>query len=626
MSHRRNNYHAESSSSRPFGKSGDKGYGGKGYSKGGHNRSYYHDSYRHDDGYGNNHGKRRDHDDDHGYRAKQRTQAPPAKCRDIEDAFPNSEKVSSIQLADLGGDRLCNFIPKDVQLNLLDWILLVRDDNCPLLSYSETSRSKNTLIDAFAGVGCATVAFSRTSGFDNVVSIESNKDRFLALTNNVANVFKLDKYVEVVNGEFELWMRENYQNVKYFKSVVYIDLVLYGLSGNDSNIIDNATQLVSKLFEEYQCPLVVLRSPHTHTNLVSSVEKEVKSRKVIHNTQLQREFDYLAVLPQLAKTSDDVTGEDGFPSVASKKQFHYIWYNSTGDTKQRATQILCKTMLRKCFRQQSIVKDKMQKFIKECSNDQEIYDKLYDLFQNDVFKSREYLQENPVNVTKMNTDKTTDSSYRANNRTRIIKELLPAGFTPKNMVDIGCSEGSITAVIGRELGLSKDNIHGCDVRDIGKLFTTDFTFSLISEKDNKLPYESNSISLVVALMSLHHIVNVGETIQEVHRILEPNGVLIIREHDCSPKELSLVLDIMHGLYGLVWSNPREMPNFCDEYYAKYRSAKEWSEEITSHRFQLIREEDPTPSAPNRSNSNYRNKVIDDIRNPFRAYHAVFKKQ
>ncbi|KAF0973084.1 hypothetical protein FDP41_008588 [Naegleria fowleri] len=152
----------------------------------------------------------------------------------------------------------------------------------------------------------------------------------------------------------------------------------------------------------------------------------------------------------------------------------------------------------------------------------------------------------------MSTDRSTDTSYRTSNRSNKIKELIPKSLKVRNMLDIGCSEGSITQAVGHELGLTKENIHGLN---------------------NPIIYLSNnSFSLVTALMSFHHIKNVEETIKEVYRILEPGGALIIREHDCSPPETSLTLDIMHGLYSLVWSSPREMPNFCSEYFAEYRSS------------------------------------------------------
>ncbi|KAF0971911.1 hypothetical protein FDP41_009607 [Naegleria fowleri] len=596
-----------------------------------------------------------DNSDDHHKKRKQ--EKAPVKCTSVSHAFPRCND-KKIELSDLKS-HLEDFIPEEAQYDLLEWILQVRDEYCPLLSYSEVSRSKNTLIDAYAGVGCASITFSRTSGFDNIVAVESSTERYNALKNNVVDEFQLEKYVEFVNANFLNWMKENYSDVKYFKSCIFIDLNLFALAlptSSDLSFESSLMELLKGLLEDFSCPLVVLRVKNAEERTVLDALSHVKTRKVIHNNNLQDGYDYVAVLPQLAVTTalnseQQLTNKHGLPTVFSQKQFHYVWHQSKGDTKKRTEQILCKQMLRKCYGQQAIVKEQIQKFIETSSNDQEIYDKLNDLFQNKIFKSREYLKENPVNVTKMSTDRSTDTSYRTSNRSNKIKELIPKSLKVRNMLDIGCSEGSITQAVGHELGLTKENIHGCDVRDIGKTYTNDFTFHLISEQSNHLPFANNSFSLVTALMSFHHIKNVEETIKEVYRILEPGGALIIREHDCSPPETSLTLDIMHGLYSLVWSSPREMPNFCSEYFAEYRSSDEWTELITAPILVDQKDSEGSCQQTEKKQSGFILEYCEDlstfdnalpkqqrfgrrdykggeqdIKNPFRSYHAVYIKR
>lgn len=73
----------------------------------------------------------------------------------------------------------------------------------------------------------------------------------------------------------------------------------------------------------------------------------------------------------------------------------------------------------------------------------------------------------------------------------------------------------------------------------------------ISLESSLLPYEAGHFSLILALMTLHHVVNVKQTLIEFHRILKSDGILVIREHDCNSESFSLYLDIIHGFHAKV---------------------------------------------------------------------------
>src|SRR5690606_8300024 len=119
--------------------------------------------------------------------------------------------------------------------------------------------------------------------------------------------------------------------------------------------------------------------------------------------------------------------------------------------------------------------------------------------------------------------------------------------------------------------LNPTQVHGCDVENITEdnPYQDYFTFTHLADpKSYRLPYDDNSYEVVLALMSLHHIPNKTAMLDEIYRVLKPGGLFILREHHCISNGLSIVLDVVHGFYSMVWANPREMNNF-DEYYAKY---------------------------------------------------------
>ena len=69
------------------------------------------------------------------------------------------------------------------------------------------------------------------------------------------------------------------------------------------------------------------------------------------------------------------------------------------------------------------------------------------------------------------------------------------------------------------------------------------------------------------------------------RFLIPGGHFLIREHDCNSLECAIQLDILHGLYALVWKKTRASPNHYQEYYSAFRGRHQWKEMIEQRGFQ-----------------------------------------
>ena len=88
-------------------------------------------------------------------------------------------------------------------------------------------------------------------------------------------------------------------------------------------------------------------------------------------------------------------------------------------------------------------------------------------------------------------------------------------------------------------------------------------------------------------MVLHHVENINETLMEFKRIISDNGIIVIREHDCKNESFGTFLDILHGLYSLVWSEPIEDPDFVQNYKAYYKSYEEWDKLFRSFGFRKI---------------------------------------
>lgn len=257
--------------------------------------------------------------------------------------------------------------------------------------------------------------------------------------------------------------------------------------------------------------------------------------------------------------------------------------------------------------------------------DELLYNKLHDYYIHTVQQSSEYIQQQA---------KESKSKWRAYNRTVPILQLLgksppkyrnpyitahpPYNISVDSLLDVGCSEGSITAAVGESLHLPVSNIHGCDIREIAD--TTGFIFRL-QTNSNQLPYPDNSMSLILCLMSLHHFNNINKLMSEIYRVLKSDGYLIIREHDLYPNELALILDIQHGLYARVWSI--EQTSFCNNYTAMYAPREYWSAQLYQHQlYPCTWSHDQMTLEPPRPVSSIR----DRIKNPFNQYWGIYSKQ
>lgn len=154
-------------------------------------------------------------------------------------------------------------------------------------------------------------------------------------------------------------------------------------------------------------------------------------------------------------------------------------------------------------------------------------------------------------------------------------------------LDVGCAEGGITHAVGKMLGIPK--ISGCDVlsseycKKMGISHNIEY---FQQEEEYCLNFtQSNSQSLVTCFVSLHHMDNPKLMLKEIYRILEPNGYLIIREHDVDDMDLAVMIDILHFFYAIVFR--QEMETF-KTYYAWYRTKEEWTQIISEEKFNHLR--------------------------------------
>ena len=124
-------------------------------------------------------------------------------------------------------------------------------------------------------------------------------------------------------------------------------------------------------------------------------------------------------------------------------------------------------------------------------------------------------------------------------------------------LDFGGANGELTSSLAKHLGLFKDQVF---VSDIKSWFGTENineyqkNITLRYLKSSILPFQDNSVDFVSAFQVFHHIKELDISLKEIYRILKPNGILLIREHDCDNVATQTLIDLEHSIREICLQN------------------------------------------------------------------------
>lgn len=157
-------------------------------------------------------------------------------------------------------------------------------------------------------------------------------------------------------------------------------------------------------------------------------------------------------------------------------------------------------------------------------------------------------------------------------------------------LDVGCGDAFKTDMFGRYLNIINDNIFGTDIPNWGPYSNTQRqviqknNFQFI--KNNNINYDDNSFDLVSCFLMLHHVEDLHKILSEIKRILKPNGIVVIIEHDCHDDFDHLIIDILHTCFGFIIDNNKNIiksPN-----YSQYFNQWQWDFIFHKYNFNYIK--------------------------------------
>ena len=159
------------------------------------------------------------------------------------------------------------------------------------------------------------------------------------------------------------------------------------------------------------------------------------------------------------------------------------------------------------------------------------------------------------------------------NLSNILKKLNIHENKNLNYLDLCCGNGKKTKFFASNLDII--NIHGTDIEQWGpykKNRILDFDFS--NMENNKIMYDDNSFDIVTCFLSLHHIPNLTNILNEVYRVLKDDGLFFIIENDVFNFYDELLINIQHKLFAVYYDNNMEYISNPD--YIRYFNFFEWN--------------------------------------------------
>jgi ubiquinone/menaquinone biosynthesis C-methylase UbiE len=223
-----------------------------------------------------------------------------------------------------------------------------------------------------------------------------------------------------------------------------------------------------------------------------------------------------------------------------------------------------------------------------------------------------------------------------------LEELIPKDSI-RSYFDLGCGNGLITARIGSYFHLEKDSIFGGDIFNSQN---QQITFVSIDQNQsiidlsikNKiknrnlfvfLPVGDQSVNLITCLVTLHHIPKLDNILKELARIIQPDGYLIIREHDCK-LERSILTKYLHFIHAIMIIG--RIGEFSNDYLVNKNEVLTWFEQ----KKKIIKY---TKSIQYKTRQEWQNKFesigfnllatfdydLNKTTNPQRLFYAVYKR-
>jgi len=195
-----------------------------------------------------------------------------------------------------------------------------------------------------------------------------------------------------------------------------------------------------------------------------------------------------------------------------------------------------------------------------------------------MIKINDLLQSNNINKTTKIDNK--NHIWVSQKLINIFKEN---GMDNKiKIVDIGGGDGNILNNISDLFEIPKQNMFCIEQPSWHEKYNFKYDINYIFWNNSIINITPKSIDVILIMVTLHHMDNntLKNLIINVKKILKPNGLIIIKEHDLTDNYIKKSIDWEHHLYHLMMTQNEEITNkhltdYLDKFINNYKSKKEY---------------------------------------------------
>lgn len=154
-------------------------------------------------------------------------------------------------------------------------------------------------------------------------------------------------------------------------------------------------------------------------------------------------------------------------------------------------------------------------------------------------------------------------------------------------LDICCGTGKKTGLFYKLLELKKEHTYCTDIDTWGPYKNKSkkrlsFQFKYIT--DGKLDYNDNTFDICTCILSLHHVTELDNFINEIYRITKHGGYFLLIEHNVITDYDRIFINLQHMLYSIFFDKKTDYTDNPD--YTHCYNMYEWNYIMKKHGFQI----------------------------------------
>ena len=154
-------------------------------------------------------------------------------------------------------------------------------------------------------------------------------------------------------------------------------------------------------------------------------------------------------------------------------------------------------------------------------------------------------------------------------------------------LDICCGTGKKTGLFSKFLELKKEHTYCTDIDTWGPYKNktkTRLPFQFKYITNGKLDYSDNTFDICTCILSLHHVTQLDDFINEIYRITKPGGYFLLIEHNVITDYDRIFINLQHMLYSIFFDKKTDYTDNPD--YTYCYNMYEWNYIMKKHGFQL----------------------------------------